>query len=186
MSQRLKASRLPTATAPKLRKAAAAIIGEVKPRRNGAAEQRHLSIANEPCALPNARGDDELDALAGLQIRSKSEYCGAAVRVKLQHLNGISEVKVEDLVGRKHVHLGERAGFEEVINGGSGRPAALRRGHFEFRGEGAPVVASFDRMRHELEQTFDLVGDHRSGHGSMLSPSGRSDGRHRRDSAPAQ
>ena len=47
-------------------KASTTVIGEIEAGSNGAAQQSQLAIANEPRALPDAGGDDELDMLTGI------------------------------------------------------------------------------------------------------------------------
>jgi hypothetical protein len=74
--------------------------------------------------LPDPGGDDELDVLACLQIRSKSENSGAPVGEKLQHFYRVAEVEVEDLVGGENVHLGEGSGFKQVVDGRAQRAQA--------------------------------------------------------------
>jgi hypothetical protein len=110
--------------------------------------------------LPDAGGDDKLNMLSSLQIRSKMKYGGASVWIKLEHLHGIAQIKVECFVGVEDVHLGEGSGFEQVVDGG----AHCARSAWQFdrarRGVGAAEEAALDRMGLEIQERLDLVRSH--------------------------
>ena len=98
--------------------------------------------------------------LAGGEIVAEDNRLRLPTRPKLQHLNRVAQVKVEDLVGRQFVHLGERAGLEQVIDRRPGMPFAALQLYAEFRGVCAAKKTALHGMGAQLEQVFDLFGGH--------------------------
>jgi len=80
--------------------------------------------------------------------------------VELEHFYGVTGVEVEGLVGREDVHLGEGAGFKQIVDCcGGGADAA---GKFEGCGRGVSAAegAAFDGVGLEVEQGFDFLCGH--------------------------
>ena len=108
------------------------VIGEVEAGYDRASQQCQLSLSDEPCALPDAGRNQNLNVLAGRQIGSQGQDRGIAARKQLEHLDRIAEVEVEHLVGVEEMELRESSGLEEVVDGGAlGAGAA---GQFDVRG----------------------------------------------------
>jgi hypothetical protein len=98
--------------------------------------------------------------LPSRQIRPQREYCRAPIGIELQHLDRVAQVKVEDLVGFENVHLGERAGLQQIVDGGAGGTRAARKLYGLFGGIGPAERTALDRVRFQLQQRLDLARVH--------------------------
>jgi hypothetical protein len=126
------------------------IVGVFEPGDDGAAEKSEFAVADETSALPYSGGNYDLNLLAREQIMAENHEAGSAVGVKLKHLDGIAEVEVEDLVGLEHVHFGELALLEQVVDRralGTGATGQIECGG---SGPGLPEMSAFDGMGIEL------------------------------------
>ena len=102
-----------------------------------------------------------MDVLVCFKVRPKSENSGAAIGMKLEHLDRVAEIEVEDFVRGKHMHFGVGSRFEKVVDGRAHGAVAARHSYAVGGDEGLAVEAALDRVRFELQQEFDLIGGHR-------------------------
>ena len=141
--------------------AAAGVVGKVEAGGDGASEERELAVGEESCTLPDASGDEGLQLLSVRDLLAESDGCCCAIGPELEHLDGVAEVEMEDFVGLESMHLGEGAGFEQVVDGRAERACAARESDGVLRGVGAAIVAALDGVRLDGESVNDFAGVHR-------------------------
>src|ERR1700757_994615 len=96
--------------------AAGLVVGIVETRADGAAKEGYLTSVGEARALPHIFRNNELRGLASGKIIAKDHRAAGTVGEKLKHFDGVSAVEMKYLIGGEAVHLGKRAGFEQVVD----------------------------------------------------------------------
>jgi hypothetical protein len=137
-----------------------AIVGVIKSGDDGAPEKSEFAIANEPRALPYSGGNKDLNLLIGEQIVSEDDDGGAAIGMKLKHLDGVAQIKVEDFIGIEQVHFRELIVFEEIVDRSAWGAEAAGQMEGGRRCPGLAEAAAFDGVGIELEQGLYLFSGH--------------------------
>lgn len=104
--------------------------------------------------MPYAGGNQDLDLLAGEQVLPENYEGGAAVRMELEHLDGVAEIEVEDFIGVEQVHFRELILFQEVVDGRALRAEAAGQMEGGRGGPGLAKAAALDGVGIELELGF--------------------------------
>ena len=151
----------------KLSSIAGFVIVKVKPRRDGAPEQREGAARYKPGTLPYISRRNDLRSLALLEIWPEAENLAGTPFRQLQHFDRVATIEMEKLIGLQAMHLAEAVVLQQVVNCGA-YGAGIRiagvwkraRVHRLSRLVRPDIPAALTRMRHQAQRNFYIFCSH--------------------------
>ena len=143
------------------------VIVKVKPRRDGAPEQRKGAARYKSRTLPNISRHNDLRPLALLKILPEAENLAGTPFHQLQHFDRVATIEMEKLIGLQAMHLTEIVVLQQVLNcgaygAGTGIACVQKRArvHGLSRLVRPDIPAALTRMRHQAQRDFYIFCSH--------------------------